>query len=214
MKNLFAPYISLEKTGNSVDDLSALLNEQPKQHIDNLLWSTNGYKPRVSFAIAYTGDSILLKYYVTEQYIKATYQEINDPVFKDSCVELFVAFNADSNYYNLEFNCVGTPLIAYGSGKNNRIYLDEDTIRLITTKFYFADSGYSDDLYDWELTLRIPFNVFAYHHISSLRNQHCRANFFKCGDDLPEPHFLSWNNIEHDTPNFHLPQFFGLIAFA
>jgi hypothetical protein len=35
------------------------------------------------------------------------------------------------------------------------------------------------------------------------------ANFYKCGDETPEPHFLSWNPIDLPKPNFHVPQFFG-----
>jgi hypothetical protein len=213
MKNLKAAFIPVENIVNGMDVVPALLNNEPKQYIDNLLWSVNGYKPEVSFAIAYTADSILLKYYVTEEHIKATYREINDPVFKDTCVEFFVAFDGEDKYYNLEFNCIGTPLIAYGSGKNDRVYLDRPVIELIETHHYIADSDI-EDLYYWELTLRIPFTVFVHHRISSLQNEECKANFFKCGDDLPKPHFLSWNNIEHAEPNFHLPQFFGSIAFA
>ncbi|WP_461453459.1 carbohydrate-binding family 9-like protein [Mucilaginibacter sp.] len=214
MKHLRIAYIPAEKTEGDVDNVSALLDDQPKQYIDNLLWSVTGYKPQVSFAMAYTLDGILLKYYVTEQYIKATYQEINDPVFKDTCVEFFVAFEDSSNYYNLEFNLIGTPLIAYGSGKNDRNNLDEETIRLVKTKHCFADSGYNDDLYNWELTLYIPFAVFIHNQISPLQNTQCKANFYKCGDDLPEPHFLSWNNIDHNKPNFHLANFFGLVTFV
>jgi hypothetical protein len=46
-----------------------------------------------------------------------------------------------------------------------------------------------------------------------LKGKTCRANFYKCGDDLPEPHFLSWNNIIADKPDFHLPQYFGTLTF-
>jgi len=213
MKHLQVAYIPAENIVNGVDSARVLLNDQPKQYIDNLLWSITGYKPDVAFAMAYTDDSILLKYYVTEEHVKASYNEINDPVFKDTCVEFFVAFDGGDKYYNLEFNCIGTPLIAYGSGKNDRVYLDRPVIELIDTHHYIADSDI-EDMYYWELTLQIPFTVFTHHHITSLQNQECCANFFKCGDDLPEPHFLSWNNIEHTDPNFHLPQFFEKIIFA
>jgi hypothetical protein len=114
MKQLQVAYIPTESIVNGIDGVRGLLDQQPKQQIDNLLWSITGYKPEVSFAMAYTNTSILLKYYVIEEHIKASYNEINDPVFKDTCVEFFVAFNGDDRYYNLEFNCIGTPLMAYG----------------------------------------------------------------------------------------------------
>lgn len=34
------------------------------------------------------------------------------------------------------------------------------------------------------------------------------ANFYKCGDDLPAPYYLSWNKIIAPKPDFHYPDFF------
>ena len=39
------------------------------------------------------------------------------------------------------------------------------------------------------------------------------ANFYKCGDKLQTPHFLSWNPIDLEKPNFHCPEFFGMLRF-
>jgi hypothetical protein len=39
-----------------------------------------------------------------------------------------------------------------------------------------------------------------------------RANFYKCGDELQVPHFLSWNPIGVETPDFHRPEFFGKLV--
>jgi hypothetical protein len=36
-----------------------------------------------------------------------------------------------------------------------------------------------------------------------------RANFYKCGDNTAQPHYIAWNAVNHPTPNFHLPQYFG-----
>jgi hypothetical protein len=65
----------------------------------------------------------------------------------------------------------------------------------------------------WELSVAIPSNVFIHHLIPSLSGQKGRVNFHKCGDQLPVPHFLAWNNIQSAEPNFHLPEFFGEIYF-
>ena len=65
----------------------------------------------------------------------------------------------------------------------------------------------------WELTLSIPNNAFQYHQFKTLKGQNCRGNFYKCGDDLPQPHFVVWNNIETPEPDYHRPEFFGSIAF-
>lgn len=198
-----------------LSSVSTLFDYTERQPLDNLLWSIDGYKPEVCFNIAYNDQCLLLKYWVQEKYVKAVYREINDPVFKDSCVELFIAFDNDDNYYNLEFNCLGTALAGYGSGKNNRIALPASLIKRIKSRHHIKSPGdAAEPLISWELTLSIPFQVFKYQNIKSLKGQTCRVNLYKCGDDLPEPHFLSWNNIINPYPEFHLPGFFGQLKFV
>jgi hypothetical protein len=65
----------------------------------------------------------------------------------------------------------------------------------------------------WELTVAIPVDVFTHHEVSSLEGRKCEGNFYKCGDELEEPHFVSWTHIESPQPDFHLPQFFGSLIF-
>ena len=38
-----------------------------------------------------------------------------------------------------------------------------------------------------------------------------RGNFYKCGNLTEQKHYLSWNAIESDTPNFHKPECFGVL---
>ena len=66
---------------------------------------------------------------------------------------------------------------------------------------------------DWQLTLIIPMNVFIHHDISHVRERKCKVNFYKCGDALPQPHFLSWQRVVADNPDFHLPEYFGQMQF-
>jgi hypothetical protein len=215
MKNLRIAFISNQELNNGMADVSSFLNNSERQSIDNLLWSNDGYKPTVSFAMVYTEDSILLKYFVAEKYVKADYHQINDPVYKDSCVEFFIAFGDDENYYNLEFNRIGTALIGYGSDNNGREMLSEPVISKIKSQHTITALPDDKGNIEWELTLSIPFALFIHNNnISPLVGLQCKANFFKCGDDLPSPHFLSWNAVDYPQPNFHLPQFFGTITFA
>jgi hypothetical protein len=215
MKQFQVSFISEHISGKDLSLTSELLDLEKKQHIDNLIWNSNDYIPEASFFMAYTASSILLKYIVKEKYIKAVYREINDPVYKDSCVEVFIAFDNESSYYNLEFNCLGTALAGYGSGKNDRIYIKKQLVEKIASHHLIKTPGNAlNTLIEWDLTLNIPFTVFEHHQITSLKNQVCSVNFYKCGDDLPEPHFLSWNNILSPYPNFHQPEFFGKVKFA
>lgn len=213
MKYLRVPFVSIAEADSVVAGVSSFLNQLKRHSIDNLLWSYNGYKPNVSFAIAYTTDSILLKYFVTEKHVTSEHREINDPVFEDTCVEFFIAFGDDKNYYNLEFNRIGTPLVGYGSGKLDRSFIKKPAISQIRSLNKTAPQPDQEGNTEWELTLSIPFSLFTYNNINSLAGSTGRVNFFKCGDNLPDPHFLSWNYVDTPQPNFHLPEFFGTIQF-
>ena len=178
--------------------------------IAELNWPVFPYQPAVNFTIAYQEDYIFLKYNVSEKDIKTTYLVTNEPVYKDACVEFFIALEDDEKYYNFEFNCIGTCLAAYGS-KFERNFLPKQLIEKIQHRSSFK---LKDGLVHWELTLAIPRELFCHHSLSTFKGLTGRANFYKCGDDLPVPHFLSWNPIQTEDPDFHQPSYFGEIVFT
>ena len=51
------------------------------------------------------------------------------------------------------------------------------------------------------------------HEMADLNGKTMRANFYKCGDLLQTPHFLSWAPIDLPQPKFHCPEFFGEVTF-
>ena len=40
-----------------------------------------------------------------------------------------------------------------------------------------------------------------------------RANFYNCADETIIPHFVTWNPIGTEKPDYHQPQYFGEIIF-
>ena len=211
MKLIKVPYFYGLDKKSSMDEVSGLLDQADKEHIALVPWPDYDYKPEVSFAIGYIADALCIKFYVHERYMQALYNNINDPVHKDSCVELFIAFDDDDNYYNLEFNSVGACSAGYGTNRDDREILPVPVIRQIGHQTLVRSA---EDIINWELTLIIPKDVFCYHSFASFNDKACRVNFYKCGDDLPEPHFLTWNQVYSDMPDFHLPQFFGNMQFV
>ena len=206
------PYLNGFDDLRSVEDISKVLDGQERRQIKYAPWSEGGELPRASFALAYGNEDIYLKYYVTEHTLKAEYSKFNDPVFKDSCVEFFIAFNGDEKYYNLEFNCTGTSRVQYGQHKTGRTFLPASLLKTIKHQTRVKTSAEGN--IDWELTLCIPKKVFKYHPALLLEKSKARVNFYKCGDGLPQPHFLCWNKIEAQKPEFHLSRFFKEIIFS
>ncbi|WP_431198725.1 carbohydrate-binding family 9-like protein [Mucilaginibacter sp. P19] len=195
-----------------IEHMSVLLDEQEKHLVGIVPWPDYDYKPDVHFAIACSNDCFMLKYYVKEKAIKASCYKPNEPVHQDSCVEFFIGFGTELEYYNFGFNCIGTCSLGFGRGRENRELSPEKLIRLIKSQVRLTQQtniGHGD--ISWELTLMLPLDVFYHHSFTSLKGQQCHANFYKCGDELPEPHFLTWHNIECDDPDFHHPEFFGEI---
>lgn len=187
--------------------------EIPFHRIDTVNWKTFSYCPMVTFRIAHNSEAILLNYQVNESDIKAVCNQDNGKVWEDSCVEFFVSFSEDS-YYNIECNCIGKLLIGKGSGRGeSRIRLPESLLKQVDRHSNLGDLPLENRSGDWELSLVIPKEIFYPDITKSFDNLKAKGNFYKCGNCLHTPHFLSWNPIQSDTPNFHLPAFFGKLRF-
>jgi Carbohydrate-binding family 9 len=198
-----------------IEEISGALNKMEQHPVQKIPWPQFSYKPNVAFSIAYTEDCILLKYFVKENSIQVLHHTDNSPVHEDSCVEFFIGFRKDEEYYNLEFNCEGVCLVGYGKNSLQRQLIEREVIRKIRRLVVIQDlTDKKTNTVNWELTLAIPFEIFVHHQISSLKDSYGRGNFYKCGDKLSGPHFLAWSNITAAGPDFHLPQFFGDIHFV
>ena len=203
-------YPGLDEISESLDSLNI------RNQVDEINWKDFGYKPDVGFTIACTGREILLKYYVTEEWFKAEKTESNQAVYEDSCVEFFVSPSDDGIYYNLEFNGIGTCLMGSGTTRENSTRADPGIISGIRRKTSVGEISVSERSgeFSWTITLAIPLNVFFHHEITELEGRVFRANFYKCGDKLSVPHYLTWNPVATDTPDYHRPEFFGLLKFV
>lgn len=185
----------------------------PFQKIDTVNWAEFPYSPNVEFRAAHTGDSLLLNYKVTEEAVRAAAPTDNGPVWEDSCVEFFATFD-DKNYQNIECNCVGTILSAVGPDREHRQPAPEELLagvkRHSTLK---KESLPADGPVSWEVSLIIPVETYFATGMKSFAGVNAHGNFYKCGDKLPTPHYLSWNPIGVANPDFHRPEYFGDIHF-
>lgn len=208
VKKLFQPNTSIQEAENF------FYSYDKSEKIDHANWKDFPYKPEVSFKIAHSGTEIYLQYQVKEKYIRAIHKHDNESVWTDSCVEFFFSPAGDS-YYNLEFNCIGTTLAGFGKGRHDRVRAGLE----ITSEIERNSSLGNDTMrsregdFTWHLTLIIPLNVFYNHPMETLSGLTARANFYKCGDEVKEPHYLSWKPIHSEKPDFHLPEFFGELYF-
>ena len=215
MKTLEISSLVFSSSPTDWEEISQQLNKLGhEQKIDITPWSKYPYKPEVKFKIAYLKSDIYLKFYVKEKSIRAVNSHINDNVWEDSCVELFISPSSEDVYYNFEFNCIGTCLVQKGISRNNRSYFDAEVIQRIKTFSSLGKDTFEEQVgdYSWDLTIKIPLASFI-DDIKDLKGNIMKANFYKCGDRLTDPHFLTWNQIKIKEPDFHRPDFFGDIYF-
>lgn len=215
MKELNVKKVSLANV--AVENVPALLDKEKVafQPINTVNWPAFPYQPEVQFRIAHTDDAILLNYRVKEASVRAVAAGDNGAVWEDACVEFFSIPAGDGIYYNVECNCAGTLLIGAGAGRGNREHASQEVLDKVQRWSSLGRASFEERVGEcnWELALVIPYSAFFKHQLTDLDGKTIRANFYKCGDGLQTPHFLSWNPIGLEKPNFHCPEFFGTLNF-
>ncbi|MCK5672733.1 MAG: hypothetical protein KAH95_05120 [Spirochaetales bacterium] len=215
MKKLDIPEFKFTTLWPDLSEVSYVIEKHGTEtDISVVNWQNYGYRPEVIIFSGYTNNEILLKYRVEEQYVLGRNTCINSPVYKDSCVEFFIS-SGNGFYYNFEFNCIGTSYAGYGEQREGRVLIEKEIVSTIRTYSTLGDKQINTREIDepWELTIAIPFSLFKEKEFLTPREFPFKANFYKCGDNLPIPHYLTWNPVGVDTPDFHRPEFFGDVIF-
>jgi hypothetical protein len=216
VKTLKAQFLQFSSEKPPLDEVAERLDSLPGRHsIDTVNWKEFSYRPDVNFSIAYSEKEIFLKYRVTEQSVKAEKGNTNEMVCEDSCVEFFVSPSDDGIYYNFEFNPIGTCLLGCGTGRADSKRVDPETVNKIRRLGSEGSVPFAErhGMQSWSVTIAIPLEVFFRHEIESLKGKKFRANFYKCGDKLTVPHFVTWSTVGTPAPDYHQPSWFGEILF-
>ena len=171
------------------------------------------YRPEVTFDIWHTGDELHLHFRVQEAAVRAVCAADREHSWEDSCVEFFFEPRENGPYFNLECTCTGQILLCCGMGRHGRESLPETAYSAISRRCSLGREpfGLREEPTAWELALDIPAATFGLETFAGLR---ARGNFYKCGDRLPVPHYLSWAPIPTPKPDFHRPEYFDIIEFT
>lgn len=185
--------------------------------IEHYPWDVNGYTPEAECRILCCTDGFKVNLFAAESVIKATYTEMNDPVYKDSCLELFLAPapHASEHYFNFELNPLGTLLLSYGKDRFERERIGQDDFkRYFQIKPEIHEHG--GQVLGWSVEFVIPHS-FIRRYIPAFKPEPravMKGNFYKCGDETQTPHYGCWNHIDLPKPNFHVPAFFGKLIIG
>lgn len=208
MNRLQSTYINgLESLSDQ--QLQEALNGLESHSVGCVNWQEFPYRPSVNFRFAHSDKAIAVLFEVSEDHVKAVAMEDNGPVWEDSCVEFFVMGPDGKHYTNFEMNCIGTLLAARRTSRHDPVHFTPEQfapVRRITSLPHEpVDSKATGESW-WAIEV-IPFEAFGY----TEKPASLRANLYKCGDKCDQPHFLSWSPIGLPNPDFHCPQWFGVI---
>ena len=197
----------------TVDNINAIdWNSVEKAHIDKYKWLEESVRFDAYAQLVYVKDwGFICKMYCNDSAPYAVYDKFYDPVYLDSCMEFFVSFD-NKNYINVESNCKPAILVQYGPVRDGRQCA---TDFLPIDEMFKVESVVDEN--GWTLTIELPLDKLTAFYKDAINKEtfkkgySFRGNFYKTGD-LPVAngeHYGMWNEVISDTPNFHLPEFFG-----
>ena len=212
MRKLVVPIQVVSQYETVFDRIKLLLEAGAEAVVDQVNWKKQF--PRslpVTVQLAHDGEQLYLYYKVTGEVVRAVNREDFGSVWEDSCVEFFMQREGEKTYRNFECNILGALLAASHETRAVGEKLTQDVASIFRQSTIHHRYEAGRQVSDWSLYLEIPKKAMGFEADESLSGQKIRANFYKCGDETPEPHYISWNPIDLPSPDFHVPQFFGLL---
>ena len=190
-----------------LDKFPECFDDIEKAEINECVWLFD-YKP-YSFAqvVFVKNEGFLIKLTSFESNPKAVHQGFYSNVYKDSCLEMFAKFdNSCEKYVNIETNSIGASLIAIGKDRHERVRIDEIIEKPFPVKAFKDKDKWSTEIFvslkDLEKLYGLDRSIFK-------EGYEFYGNFYKCGDETETEHYVMWNRVETEKPDYHRPEYFG-----
>lgn len=182
----------------------------PVAPIDIYRWGQK-YMPVAYAQILFReGDGFYVKMHCEEENPRAEYTNFGDPVYNDSALEFFCDYYpaAQSGYYiNTEMNANGAFLTYWAHGMGKYEKMKDKTAHLPEVTAFRDETG-------WGVVLHVSLEMLAdlYPGITWQEESQIACNFYKCGSKCEIPHYGTWKEVLTETPNFHMPEYFGMVS--
>lgn len=157
-------------------------------------------------------DALLIRIVAEEVPVPPQEQGLLAMPCRDSCLEFFLRpVERELRYINFEWNANGSLYLGIGSGPADLIRIvprEDQKQRLFSPVIQQSATG-------WEIVFKIPYTFILefFPDFEITPGTVMYGNFYKCGDLLPEPHYLAWNPILREGKYlFHTPQEFGKLC--
>ena len=187
--------------------------------INEFPWNTTDSEQSTVVRPLYDDEMLYLQYLVGDAHSYAETTDLNGPVWKDSCVEMFATIEPQRqpHYINFEINCVGTFRLGFGLDRHDRelIAVDHAEAIQVETSIEGPTKEVSPDDKGWWIAVALPFetlSAFTGVSVSPSEGTIWRGNFHRLGGKT-NPQFAVWNPVDTTDPDFHQPSEFGRFVF-
>src|SRR5437764_2446042 len=167
----------------------------------------DGAAPRLAtrLALYHDGDCLTALFLGEDDGVQATYLGHDEPLWKEDVVELFLAPERPSRYFEIEINPLGTTFDAViDSPDLDRATMTTDLAW--TCQRLFAAVRTTPASLD--VVVRVPFAS-----LGAKPDGEWRANFYRI-DRGSGDEYTAWQPTLKTPPDFHVPRAFGTIRFA
>ena len=158
------------------------------------------------FQACHDVSSLYLRMEAEESPVHATLIGPLDQVCRDSCLEFFFAPDSGDRYFNFELNPLGTLCLGFGTGRSARVRQVPKDLEQFQIEPFLTPKG-------WGVSFAVPADFVRLYFPGFTLSGEAAANFYKCGDDTPVPHYLAWSPMTSSAPDFHRRQDFGRLVF-
>ena len=177
----------------------------PAAEINCFQWENETpYRPESRAKMCFVkGEGIYILLLCREENPKAVYAETDDPIYKDSCLEVFLKLN-DDGYINIETNAKGVYLSEFGADRYSRRFLKKCTKLKPIIKPVKGDGFWGNEIF-------LSFSLLEeiYPKLKIEFPFHFSGNFYKCGDETEFVHYGSFSPMGSLDLGFHNPQLFA-----
>lgn len=178
--------------------------------------STDGSVPRLTTTVAVWRDETFLTFLFSaaDDHVVATYFERDDPLYDEDVVEVFVAPETPTVYYEVEVSPLATIFdarIESPDGRRATMRADPDwhALGLFAAVRRLAVAGREATV---DTLLRIPFDDLGRHPRDG---ETWRANLFRIDrHPIHGDEYSAWCPTMKDPADFHVPAAFGSVRFA
>ena len=195
---------------------SAEVRNFPVAEINSFHWEQDGYSRPESYAalFAVEGEGLRAILWSYEDNIRCECTENYQPVYTDSCLELFIMpVEGDKRYLNVEVNPKGIYLAQLGEIREGRTFVRDITdLEPVINPIEVEDE--KGKAWGYEILLTEEFISALYGTEYTVKPCEIKGNFYKCADSSVTPHYGAHFPVTTAALGFHNPDCFGKIIIG